>query len=676
MHDLRYKSLNLIFTGFLTITTATIAHADTNQANVNYDKLDRNSFNRLAQETNTPLFWRKDINNNNTIDPNQVLFLWGMRPDKQASDYVNLGKFTTQFDQAYQLMVRRGQGQEPGPDPATLSDPEQKRRALVVKEISQARPTLIESDFTKNSAEDRAVVQHLLKTAALVEEVYLLQKGVYQWDIKIPTDDTASHTLFYRNHGPFCLNPATENNPDCNALPDKPKRIVGVYPASLQQDQTFCEALQKRPDGKTLSNPFSTVVERNGQLTTIPYSVAYEAQMKQIANELKATAQLITDTKENAFKTYLIAAAKSFTDNNWYAADESWSKMNATNSKWYLRIGPDEQYWEPCSLKAGFHVTFAKINADSILWQEKLNPLKDEMENRLATMAGPPYQARKVNFHLPDFIDIVINAGDARSHAGGTMGQSLPNSGPVAEEGRGRTTVMANIIMPDEDSRAQYLKRASSLFCKTTMDKVVADPKLANMTTVLHEAAHNLGPAHEYKVAGKIDREIFGGKMASMLEELKAQTSALYLTDWLVSKKMIDQKTRDQAYLDSLLWAFGHISKGMYASDGSFKAYSQLAAIQFGSLVKGEAIVWLPEQMAANNTDKGCFEVDMDKFMLNVATLEKDVLRIKSTGDKARAEALKAEMVDNNASLKQLHAIITERVLRSPVMTFVYAVRQ
>ena len=28
----------------------------------------------------------------------------------------------------------------------------------------------------------------------------------------------------------------------------------------------------------------------------------------------------------------------------------------------YLRVGPDETYWEPCNQKGGFHLTFARIN--------------------------------------------------------------------------------------------------------------------------------------------------------------------------------------------------------------------------------------------------------------------------------------------------------------------------
>ena len=99
----------------------------------------------------------------------------------------------------------------------------------------------------------------------------------------------------------------------------------------------------------------------------------------------------------------------------------------------------DEVYYEPCALKAGFHVSFARINPGSVEWRDRLAPLKDKMEQALAKLAGKPYKARKVGFRLPDFIDIVVNAGDDRDAIGATIGQSLPNWGPVATEGRGRT---------------------------------------------------------------------------------------------------------------------------------------------------------------------------------------------------------------------------------------------
>src|SRR5690606_38675720 len=110
----------------------------------------------------------------------------------------------------------------------------------------------------------------------------------------------------------------------------------------------------------------------------------------------------------------------------------------------------------------------------------------------------------------------------------------------------------------------------------------VAEPAPQIMGTVLHEAGHNLGPAHEYAVGGKKDREVFGGPLASMLEELKAQTAALYFTDWLRDRKLLEPAFADQAHVRDVTWAFGHISRGMYDAEGRGRPYSQLAAIQLG----------------------------------------------------------------------------------------------
>ena len=172
-------------------------------------------------------------------------------------------------------------------------------------------------------------------------------------------------------------------------------------------------------------------------------------------------------------------------------------------------------------------MSFARIDQRSLAMQARLSPHQQAMEEGIAKLAGAPYRARKAGFHLPDFIEIVFNAGDSRGPVGATIGQSLPNWGPVANESRGRTVAMTNLYA-DPDSLAVRRERASTLLATQTLAKVTDDPSAGLFSTVLHEAAHNLGPSHEYAVGGKKDDQVFGGDLASMLEELKAQTGALY----------------------------------------------------------------------------------------------------------------------------------------------------
>jgi hypothetical protein len=506
---------------------------------------------------------------------------------------------------------------------------------------------------------------------------------VFGLDARIPADDTASKALFFRNQGPFCKAPKTESNPACNALAEKPRNVSGLYPASIQADPKFCAALEKRQDAEVLMSPFVVVRQAEGgrseghaatdDLVAVPYHVAYAEDMKAISAELNAAAGVLAgDASEAAFKSYLEAAATAFLDDSWFKADVAWKAMTATNSKWFLRVAPDEVYFEPCSRKAGFHMTLARINQDSIVWQRKLEPVKTDMEKAVAALAGPPYRARDVGFALPDFVDIVLNAGDSRKALGATIGQSLPNWGPVAESG-GRTIAMTNLYV-DPDSEAALLEQTSSLYCKATMERFDPDPRHQVFSSVIHEAAHNLGPSHEYRVDGKTDDQVFGGPLASTMEELKAQTAALYFPDWLADRGLLDKADAEKTHVRDVVWSFGHIAQGMTDARGMPKAYSQLAAIQMGYLNSRGVLLWKAGEKAANGTDVGCFDVDIAKWRPAVDDLARMVFGAKGRGDRQLAEQTRDAWVSAGTPWAERRKTIEERWLRAPKASFVYAI--
>jgi hypothetical protein len=624
--------------------------------------LTRDEFNQSALRMNLPLYWMNDANHDGAPQPDEIaaLLFYPSQPR-----WVEGGRFTKAFDDAVARL------KAPISVPSDLSPEEKKRRQLVELDLEQGRPTLVYTDLRSAPEADKALTRHMLAVSKIIDELYATMKGMTAIASRVPADDPESQSLFRRNWGPKCFAPKTEKDPACSAIPGAPSTSCDAYPAALQVDPKFCDKLEKLPNAKALLDHFAVVREgKDGALAPVSYAEAYKPQMQAVAEELHAATMEITDPSEAALKAYLDAAATAFSTNDWGAADEAWSKMNAQNSKWYARIAPDEVYWEPCNHKAGFHTTFARINKDSLRWQEKLAPVEEEMESALAALIGPPYVARNVTFHLPDFIDIITNAGDDRAPMGATIGESLPNWGKVVAEGRGRTVAMSNLYA-DTDSMAARRKQAESLFGAETMKAFAdsAEPEL--VSTILHEATHNLGPAHEYAVKGKTDDQVFGGGLASMLEELKAQSGALYYVEFLQKKGIISADLARQSYAAAVVWCFGHISRGMVTSQGERKPYSQLSAIQIGFLMDDGAIRFDPNSPAANGVDKGAFTIDFDKLPASVDKLMKAVGTIKATGDRARALELAAKYVDG-PTVPQ--SIITERELRSPKATFVYAV--
>lgn len=620
-----------------------------------FDQVPRSEFNRWAVRLNLPIYWIEDRDNDRVIDADEVapLLFYPGEPVTLEAAYAQI------------------QAAMKAPPPDEKTD-EGKRQKLVGLDLDQGRATLVLTDLSSLSADDKKFAAHMMKVGSLVDELYDLQTGAAGLAPKLPAD-AASRSMFRRNRGPKCVAPMTEKDPLCSAIPGSPKPVFDIYPVELQANEKFCETLEKHKDAKALLNDHFAVVRGTPDaLKAVPYTEAYANQMGAISAELTAAADAMKDPAEQALVTYLRAAAQSFKDNKWVPADEAWAKMNVDNSKWYVRIAPDETYWEPCSQKAGLHLTFARINQASKDWQSKLVPVQQEMEAEIAKRAGAPYAARKVTFHLPDFIDIVINAGDDRDPLGATIGQSLPNWGPVADEGRGRTVAMTN-INTDKDSMQARREQAESLFDETSMKLYVASPEPGLLNTILHEATHNLGPSHDYKVGGKTAAQAFSGPIAQVMEELKAQTGALFLTEFLRNKKIISDEEASRTYIDGIVWAFGHTSQGMYAGGGGRKTYSNLAAIQIGILIEKGVLTWDAKAKAANGKDAGAFTLHTDKIVPVVDEMMKTVAGIKARGDRAAAEALIKKYVDSSDVVP--HETIKERFLRHPKASFVYSVK-
>jgi len=620
--------------------------------------LTRADFNRAAVRLNLPLFWRADANLNGRPDDEEIATLLfyptSDTPDVQNARQAILSLFPT---------TAQGATQE-----------EARRKALVGEDLDQGASTLIETNMRTANANDKKLVQHMLAAAGWIDDIYATMSGSKALASRVPADDPASLSLFRRNWGPACVCAKTRDDAQCTAIPGSPKAVPDAYPTvHTVPDAAYCKSIAAQPNAKDLMGPF-TVVDKNPEgaappLVAVPYTERYRDPMQAISRELAAASADENDPGEAALKAYLDAASKSFATNDWGPADEAWSRMNPQNSKWYVRVAPDEVLADPCDLKAQFHLTFARIDQASLQWQSKLTPVEQGMEGQLATLVGAPYAARQVSFHLPDFIDIVFNAGDDRQPVGGVAGESLPNWGKVADEGRGRTVAMVN-IGTTPDTLAMYHTQLESLLDAETMKAWADDPQPQLMTTILHEATHNLGPTAVYAYKGAKPEAAFGGKLASMLEELKAETGGVYWLEWLKGRGIVTPDLQKQAYAAWMAWALRHISVGVH-SGTSDQAYAQLAAVQVGFAMDDGAISFDPAAAAANGTDKGAFTIHYEKLPATWEKLMKRIATIKATNDKGAAEALVAQYVDGPTVPQK---VIAERELRFPQMNYVYAV--
>ncbi|MFA6030113.1 MAG: hypothetical protein WC969_09685 [Elusimicrobiota bacterium] len=609
-------------------------------------ELSRSDFNRLAANAGLPLFWTGVTTDTAAVRPGDLAPVGsGIGLERWVAE----GRFTPAFQEAYAGLV------------------EARRREAVRAELAQGRPVLLSSDFRDASREDRALVERMAAAARLVDELYERQKGSHALRASLPTDPE-SRALFERAHGPWCEAPETEHDPFCSALPGFPPHRSDAYPSDLSEGPALCTELRARPDAKVLLDPFKVVRRKDGKLVSLPLTAAYGPTMRALAAELRAAART-QGRGEAALSAYLLAAARGFEADDWAGADEAWSRMDGRNSRWYLRVAPDETEFEACQEKAGFHLSFARIDASSLSWRERLLPLRQELEDALAKLVGPPYKARKAGFALPEFIEVVLNAGDSRTALGAILGQSLPNWGTVASEGRRRTVVMTN-IGTDADSRRIRREKGAELVDEATLAILSDDREPELLDTILHEASHNLGPDSNARIDGKTPAEVFGGELEAVLEELKAETAALWYADFLRARGLIDERRLREIYTEELLWAFGHVQEGMFTPTGSAKPYAQLAAIQIGSFQEAGALVWSP---GADGVSR--FRIVYEKMPAAVETLLAKVGRLKAAGNAAEARDLVGRFVTGPDAAKVRMREVRERLARFPKASYLYSVR-
>lgn len=592
--------------------------------------LSRSDFNRLAVSADAGVYWRGDTDGDKYPDNDELTPLRGELPN-----------IATLWPRLVEM----------------------RRRQAVQRELDQGRVTLIETDFSKLGATDRAAMRHLEKAAGLIDALYQTQTGALALKGKVPKDDAASQALFERNQSVQCGGPDTADDSFCNATSDFSVERSFAWPEGVALDEAFCDKVGREPNAKQLLDPFHVVRRKGKGFQAVPYTRVYGERMAEVATHLRAAAKALAED-EAPFRAYLEAAAKGFDTNSWWDADQAWSQMNARNSRWYLRVGPDETYFDPCQVKSGFHMSLARVDRSALDWQDRLTAVRGDMEAAIGQAIGAPYAARDVRFQLPEFIEIVLNAGDSRSGMGATIGQSLPNFGPVAAESRGRTVAMANLYT-DPDSMRIARKRAESLFGDETMQWFSDDPGAARLDTVLHEATHNFGPTGSWKVDGKAPEEVFGGRLDAIMEELKAQTGSYYLLYFLEDRGMASEREVRAGIVGSIAWSFGHISRGMFTGSGKPRTYSVLSAIQVLHFMKAGALTWSDER----------FHVHFDKMEAAVGSLMKTVGQIKARGDREAGQALVDEATAAQSQRRIRATNIRERVWRYPKASFVYRVR-
>lgn len=540
------------------------------------------------------------------------------------------------------------------------------RQELVEKELklTQMRQVIVDLDdwLQKNttaSAEQRqhyrSGVEELLKGGAWMERQYQIQVGHVPGDARFQPSTETDRLLVERYRHGFCMGNPTDL---CTASPTFPPRESGVF-----YNGVTCEdasAMRKDGDDKggllSGENPFTVNVRAiDGSIMMVPYSVAFYREQSEAARHFERAAEYFKKIpRERAFASHLIELAKALRSPDpfpYVASDETWLAHGDSDSIFLFRAGADETgsdgVGDSCGIKARAHFRIGLINTGVLQLVDRYRNYLQSWEEKLARLVANPaaYSAHPVALKMPQFYDVVYEAGDDIGGPNGTpIGQTLPNwCGPNGMEEPCRRRIMIYVNKTEqaysEDVMRQYVMPLfSSVHAK---DFVTGDVALESV--VLHEMGHNFGPGPgmERPGTGK-PYEAHLGKWGSAFEELKAQTCSLYFAGELFKetrqkfrKGEIDKNALDAAEMRyrqhityDLAWAVRMVLRGTRNSPTEVKggSYSKLAAIQVGYLTEAGALSY----DAKNKCWKINFEGDV--FFKVVERLMEKVVQLYAYG--------------------------------------------
>jgi hypothetical protein len=427
---------------------------------------------------------------------------------------------------------------------------------------------------------------------------------------KTETEQLLRHYLAI-NYGPYDRLDAMEAFVKVSPRPPG----ATFYPPDMTKEE-FQRWIESHPEDKDAFQGWFTVIRRKDRrLEAIPYSVHYRTKLEQASRLLEQAAELVDN---ETLKKYLRSRAQAFLSNQYRQSDMDW--MDVKDSVLEVTIGPYEVYEDHLfNYKAAFESFITIRNAEESEKLTRLGALLDDMESNL------PVADEHKNFERGSsspFVvaDLIHAAGDTRAGVQ-TLAFNLPNDEKVRELKGSKKVMLKNI------SQAKFDKILVPI-----AGRVLAEEQAGQVTfdayfnhTLMHEISHGLGPGRIEHEGEKVPVNLLLRELYSTIEEAKADTLGVYNTLFLVDKKELPGKLREQCPVTFLAGVFRSVRFGVHESHG------RANLIAFNYLAEKGAYRFDPRTSR--------YSVAMEAFPQAVRSLAKELLLLQAQGDYDGAKA-------------------------------------
>ena len=475
-------------------------------------------------------------------------------------------------------------------------------------------PVDIRVDLSGLPANEREALAHLVRAARITDALFMRQSwaGNETMLLKLMGDTTlvgqARLKYFLINRGPW-----SRLDNDAVFIPGAPEKpaAANFYPAGATKAEVESWLASLPPDEHAAATGFFTTIRRDasGRFTAVPYSLEYQGELAEMAQELRAAAAA---TAQPTLKEFLESRAAALVSNDYYASDVAWMKLDSSIEP---TIGPYEVYEDEWfNFKAAFEA-FITVRDDAET--QKLARFGKELqglEDRLPI--DPRYRRKKLGGLAPmRVVNVVFSAGDG-NHDVQTAAYNLPNDERIVNEMGSKRMMLKNY---------QQAKFENALLPISKVALAPGDQPYVNFDAffthiLMHEVMHGLGPQNTGPggTGGSVRQSI--KEFYSTVEEAKADVSGLWALQKLMDKGVLNKADERAMYTTFLASTFRTLRFGMSDS------HARGMAMQVNYLLDAGGF--------SVNAD-GTFSVNLKRAKKGVIGLTHDLMTLQATGDYA-----------------------------------------
>ncbi|HEX8920813.1 MAG TPA: hypothetical protein VF766_05015 [Pyrinomonadaceae bacterium] len=472
-------------------------------------------------------------------------------------------------------------------------------------------------DGASLSARERQMVEKLVEAARFLEDIYWRQNDADGLALyrslaasRNPLDQMIRRLLII-NGSRFDL--IEENEPFVGTEPFSPGR--GYYPQNLTRDEIERYVKAHPEKREELYSPYTVVIkERSGELKGVPYHVIYREFLEPAARLLREAAALSQDQK---FSDFLKARAEALLTDDYYKSDLLW--LDLQDPKFDVIFAPYETYMDGVlGVKTSYGgAVLVRNEAES----RKLAVFQKYVPEIQEALPLAPEDRPSKRGHLTpmEVMDAPFRVGDLR-HGYQAVADNLPNDARIHQEKGSKKIFFKNFM----DARVNYviLPLAQRLMEERQAARASAEGYLA--VVLMHEIAHELGPAFARRSGTQVGIRESIGPTFSALEEAKADVVGLYGLKWLMDHGALPKERSEEFYASYLAGLFRTIRFG------TAEAHGRAEMMQFNYLLEEKAIT--------RDASSGRYKVEYALMPDAIAKLAKELLEIEATGDRMRAE--------------------------------------